>query len=567
MKRKLFFRFFTVTLASTLLMFIFGFLAVRLNTQRVMTERLVEETKIVALLLNSEAEFEKFGVYEGNDKFRVTIIDKDGTVLSESDTRDKLENHLDRPEIQSALNNEPKAIKRYSETFKCEMTYYATMVTLENGESVILRLALRSSEMTSYLAVVLPLLILVLLFAVILSIVISRFFSAGISSKITDVGNSLKSLNKGEYVPIKADDSEPEFYSVLCEINELNENTHLHILETERERTKLNKVLENISQGIIAVNSRCEIAFANKSATDTFLATENNKSLLDFIKDIELYNKISAHIFENYTFEYNHKERDLSITIHALSDDEIKISSIIIITDITSERMIARQKSEFFANASHELKTPITVMQGLSELLLDEEMSQNAKKRVERIHKESLRLGSLISDMLKLSKLERNIESDTTLVCVNLRDTFLEVFDELGEKISNKNISYTINGDASINIDPKKIYEILENLISNAVNYNKENGKIEVTLSKTDKEVKISVTDTGIGIDKKHIPMLCQRFYRVDKSHSKKTGGTGLGLAIVKHICALYGGVLEIESELGVGSTFTVIFNNENKMN
>lgn len=559
MKRKLFFRFFAVTLASTLLMFIFGFLAVRLNTQKVMTERLVEETKIVALLLNDRSDFDKFEVYEGNDKFRVTILELNGDVIEESDTKETLENHWDRPEFQAALNDEPKTIKRYSETFGCEMIYYAMKVNLEN-ETVVLRLALRSSEMTPYLAVALPLLVLVLAFAVILSIVISRFISAGISSKITAVGDSLKSLNKGEYVPIKADDSEPEFYSVLCEINELNENTHAHILETERERTKLDKVLETISQGIIAVNKKCEIVFANKSAVDTFKSSTNNRILLDLVKDIELYNKISSHIFENYSFEYKYEEKDLSFTIFALSDDEIKIHSIIIITDITNERLVARQKSEFFANASHELKTPITVMQGLSELLINDNLDASSKKRVERIHKESIRLGSLISDMLKLSKLEKGEDVDATLINVDLRSTFLEVFDELSEKMAKKSISYTIDGDASIYIDPKKIYEIAENLSSNAVNYNKENGKIAVSLSEDDKMVKISVSDTGIGIDKKHIPMLCQRFYRVDKSHSKKTGGTGLGLAIVKHICALYGGTLEIESELDVGSTFTVTF-------
>ena len=282
--------------------------------------------------------------------------------------------------------------------------------------------------------------------------------------------------------------------------------------------------------------------------------------MLDLVKDIELYNKISSHIFENYSFEYKYEEKDLSFTIFALSDDEIKIHSIIIITDITNERLVARQKSEFFANASHELKTPITVMQGLSELLINDNLDASSKKRVERIHKESIRLGSLISDMLKLSKLEKGEDVDATLINVDLRSTFLEVFDELSEKMAKKSISYTIDGDASIYIDPKKIYEIAENLSSNAVNYNKENGKIAVSLSEDDKMVKISVSDTGIGIDKKHIPMLCQRFYRVDKSHSKKTGGTGLGLAIVKHICALYGGTLEIESELDVGSTFTVTF-------
>ncbi len=562
MKRKIFLRFFAVTLASTLLMFIFGFLAIKLNAEKMMTERLVEETKIVALLLNDEGEFDEFKVYEGNDKFRVTIFDTSGNVLLESDTRAELENHLDREEIQSALNDKSETVKRYSETFNCEMTYYAMKVQLDSGETVILRLAIRSSEISSYLTLILPLLIVVLFIALVLSIIISHFLSLGISERIVKVGNSLKSLNKGEYVPIEAKASEPEFYSVLCEINELNESTHAHIREIEREHKKLNKLLENISQGIIAITSSGEVVFANKSAT-TILGTpfKAGKSLLELINNIDLYNKISTHLSEDSTIEYKLDDKYLAITIHEVAKDDIRISSIIIITDITNERLIAKQKSEFFANASHELKTPITVMQGLSELLLgEEEISEAAAKRVERIHKESIRLSSLISDMLKLSRLERGDEPELLSINVNLNDTFKEVFDELGEKIAQKNISYELIGNATISADPKKIYEIASNLCSNAVNYNKENGSIKVELSQNDNSTVISISDTGIGIEKKHIPMLCQRFYRVDKSHSKKTGGTGLGLAIVKHICALYNATLEIESELDIGTTIKVIF-------
>ncbi len=562
MKRKIFFRFFAVTLASTLLMFIFGFLAIKLNAEKMMTERLIEETKIVALLLNDEGEFDEFKVYEGNDKFRVTIFDTNGNVLLESDTRGELENHLDREEFQNALNDTPKTIKRYSETFDCEMTYYAMKVKLDSGKTVILRLAIRSSEISSYLTLILPLLIVVLFVALVLSIIISHFLSLGISERIVKVGNSLKSLNKGEYVPIEAKASEPEFYSVLCEINELNESTHAHIREMEREHKKLNKLLENISQGIIAINDKGEAVFANKSATTILDSTfKSGKSLLELIDNVELYNKISEHLSENATIEFKLHDRYLAITTHEVAKDDIKISSIIIITDITNERLIAKQKSEFFANASHELKTPITVMQGLSELLLgDEEISAATAKRVERIHKESIRLGSLISDMLKLSRLERGEEPELLSININLGDTFKEAFDELSEKMEQKNISYELIGNATISADPKKIYEIASNLCSNAVNYNKQNGSIRVELSENEESATISISDTGIGIDKKHIPMLCQRFYRVDKSHSKKTGGTGLGLAIVKHICALYGATLEIESELDVGTTIKVVF-------
>ena len=563
MKRKIFFRFFSVTLISTLIMFIFGFISINLNAEKLMVERLVEETKLVALMLDSPDDFEKFKAYEGNDKFRVTLIDTDGDVLLESDTRSKLENHMDREEIQHALNDTPQAVKRYSETFECEMTYYAMKVDVPSHGTVILRLALRSSEITSYLSVVLPMLIIVLAVSLVLSIIISHFISLNVSEKIVDVGKSLKSVNRGEYTPIQADKSEPELYSVFSEINQLNESTHKHLLELEREKIKLTRVLESISQGIIAVNDKKEIVFVNKSAISIFQGNKSleGKSLAYLIGDQRIYERISRHMFEDHAFECEVEERLLSVVIHETAKDDLKISSIIIITDITGEKAIARQKSEFFANASHELKTPITVMQGLSELLMaDEGLTEVATKRIERIHKESLRLGSLISDMLKLSKLESGDEPELIMTAVCLRDTFEEVFEELKERMAKKSISFSISGDATIMGDPKKIFELAQNLCSNAVSYNKENGSITVSIEKKENEVRLLVADTGIGIEKKHIPLLCQRFYRVDKSHSKKTGGTGLGLAIVKHICALYGATLNIESEIDKGTVVTVIF-------
>ncbi len=563
MRRKIFLRFFAVISASTLFMFIFGIFAVKLNAENVMKERLVEETKIVALLLDGKEDFESFKVYEGNDKFRITIFDTDGNVVLESDTRAELENHADREEIIYALRDEPKTVKRYSETFGCEMTYYAMKVQAQSGETFVLRLAIRSSELSPYLSVTIPLFFVVLFLALIVSIIISHFISLNISSKIVDVGQSLKSINNGKYVPIQADKSEFELYSVLCEINELNASTHYHILETEKEQKKLSRVLESISQGIIALDSMKQIAFINGSTREIFGCDDSvvGKGIVNLVDDLTLLSILSNHIFESYSFECTYKERELSFVMRELTSDELSISSIIIITDITSERAIAKQKSEFFANASHELKTPITVMQGLSELVLaDESMGEGAKKRVERIHKESIRLGTLISDMLKLSRLEGGGENELTVTKVNLHDTFSEVLDELKEKMAEKDISFSLNGQADVFADPKKMYELAENLLSNAVNYNKVGGRVDVLIEPNGGAPIIYVKDTGIGIEKKHIPMLCQRFFRVDKSHSKKTGGTGLGLAIVKHICALYGGALEIESELGIGSTFIVKF-------
>ena len=544
-------------------MFIFGIVAVNVNAKAMMKERLAEETELACSLVQTEEDFSAFARYSNNDAFRITIIDLSGNVLFESDTKSPLENHIDREEVKNALNGKPQTVERYSETFGCNMTYYALKTELSDGTEIILRLAIKSSQINGYLKVALPILIVVLIVCLIASIVISNVLSNKISRKITEVGDSLRSLNEGNYIPIKTDSGEPELYSVLNEINELNANTHTHIQRVQEEHNKLNTVLENVSQGIVAIDEQKKIIFVNKSISTIFDSTENvtGKDFIYLIDDLPLCEKIARHLGENYVSEYTYKNKELSVVIRKVDSQSDNVYSIVIITDITKEKAMQKQKSDFFANASHELKTPVAVMQGLSELLLAKEtLDEGSKKQVDRIHKESLRLASLISDMLKLSKLENGEDIDMIHSPVDVKAVADEVALELASELKKKNITLEVKGSGTVLADSKKIFEVVENLCSNAIHYNVENGKITVEISEDKKETKITVADTGIGIEKENIPRLCERFYRVDKSRSKKTGGTGLGLAIVKHICALYNAELSIESEIGIGTTISIVF-------
>lgn len=565
MKKKIFFQLFSVSFLSVLFMFIFGIVAVNVNAKEMMKDRLAEETELACSLVQSSEDFENFARYENDDAFRVTVLDLNGNVLYESDTKAPLENHIDREEVKNALNGTPETVERYSETFDCDMTYFAMKTSLDDGTEIVLRLAVKSSQLSGYLGVALPILIVILVISLVVSLIISNLLSQKVAGKITEVGESLKSLNAGNYQPIKTNSGEPELYSVLNEINELNASTHTHIQRINDEHAKLNTVLENVAQGIVAIDSNKKIIFANKSVSDIFDSAEKvtGKDFIYLIDDMPLCEKIARHLGENYSSEYVYKQKDLSVVIRKISDSELtdNVSSIVIITDITKEKAIQKQKSDFFANASHELKTPVTVMQGLSELLLTKEtLDDGSKKQVERIHKESLRLASLISDMLKLSKLERGEETELVVSDVDLRAVTEEVIAELSSELKKKNVAAQISGNATVQADSKKIFEIVENLCSNAIHYNKENGKISVEIVDDGDNVTLKVVDTGIGIEKENIPRLCERFYRVDKSRSKKTGGTGLGLAIVKHICALYNAEFSIESEIGIGTTVTVAF-------
>ena len=569
MKKKIFYRFFAVTLVSVLLMFASGIVAVNLNTKNVVSERLKEETALAATLLNERDDFSVFNAYSDNPELRITIFDINGNTLYESDTKAELGNHADREEIQNAINGISDTVERYSDTFKCDMTYYAVKTTLSDGSEVILRLAVRSSEITSYITALTPWLIVVLALSLIISFVLSNLLSRSVAAKVTEIGDSLKSLNGGEYAPIKTDMSEPELFGVLSQINELNANIHNHIRAADGERVKLNTVLDNVSQSIIALDSLKRIVFANKSALKTFGGTHRDvgRDLIFLIEDLAIYENITSHLHENHAFTCAYNQTTLSVVISRVTDSAIadEISAIIIITDITQEKLIQKQKSDFFANASHELKTPITVMQGFAEVLMNKEgMDETAKKQLGRIYKESLRLGSLISDMLMLSKIESGDAPKRALTAIRLEELAKEVLDGLSEKARSRSITATVEGSATLTADQTMIFELMENLVSNAIKYNKDGGLITVSVAEAAVGVILKVKDTGIGIEREHLPRLCERFYRVDKSHSKRIGGTGLGLAIVKHICAISDAELSIESDFGIGTTVTVAFGRSN---
>ncbi len=420
----------------------------------------------------------------------------------------------------------------------------------------------------SYIYSSVPLLIISISFGAIVAVGASIAMAVSYSRRLSRIENGLKCMNTKSYLPIEletVDESDP-FYEITSELCQLNKSINKRIVSEKNEKTKLQEVLNNVSQGIIALSYTSDIVLVNNSALRIFSGKGDyvGKKPIFLVDDVHLVGKILSNNDEDATFEYTIGDKELSFAVRIISDKNLskKISKIVIVTDVTKQKSISRQKSDFFANASHELKTPITVMQGLTEILLSKEsLDEQSKKHIERIHKESLRMASLIADMLKLSRLERSEQTDE-VVTINLRNVAEEIFTELATHIQGKSISWEISGEASVIADNKKIFELMGNILSNAVNYNKENGSIKVVLAETKEKTVICVKDTGIGIEKEHLPRLCERFYRVDKSRSKKTGGTGLGLAIVKHICALYSAELDIDSEFGVGTQVTVTFNN-----
>jgi two-component system, OmpR family, phosphate regulon sensor histidine kinase PhoR len=568
MRKKIFWSVFALSALSVLLVFLSALYAVNRSSQKVVEERLIAESELLACMLKQPDDISRLKDYTDRDQFRITVIDADGNVLYEnSGSRTDSaasENHSDRAEVIAALEGTPHTVQRYSATLGHTMTYYAVTATMDNGETIVVRLAVRSSEIGSFLLTALPFLLLALALSLILSSLLAGRLSVRVSDRIGNVAYSLRSLNEGKYEPLQTDSREPELYAVYQEINELNGKTCALLEKQKRDRERLYAVLDNMSQGMIAIDAEEKIVFANNSALHYLGGTEQDigRPLNYLLEDSELCRRIRDSGADE-VFDYPFEAYDFTVAVRHLKEEapSAGVAAIVILTDSTAEKKIAREKSDFFANASHELKTPITVMQGLSELLLARPgLDETSRRDADRIHRECLRMADLIADMLRLSELEQSADSGDNHTVFDLHAVVDESLAELNARIESMHLTVNVAGSGKVSADPKKMYELVNNLLSNAVNYNKQGGRIDVTIGETEGHTVLNVRDTGIGIAREHLPRLCERFYRVDKSRSKSTGGTGLGLAIVKHICALYGAELKIDSEPDVGTTVTVRF-------
>lgn len=558
MNNKILYSCWAISLLAVIIVFIASVIVMNFNAEKNIKTALVKETELLSKTVDSD----NYSSLSDIENIRVTVISLSGQVLLDTFKSGTMENHLERQEVKDALNGTPKTVKRYSETLNKYMYYYA--LTADDGKLVI-RLAVESESIGDYFLGTLPFFFLVAFVALVISYIFARFLSLKISRKIKSIELSLKSLNDGNYKPIDTNMEEPEFFAVLSETNEIFKSTRENLSKIQTEEEKLDFVLDNISQGVIAINSKFQTVLVNKTALNLFngIKDDINKDLNFLIEDKSLRDKLVKIILaeENSSFEYEREGKifDFTVTKTDSSDLQNDISHILVISDISKEKELIKQKSEFFSNASHELKTPMTSIQGMAELLTVKNKDGSLKKYIDRIHTESLRINSLIMDMLKLSNLE-NLATDEQYSLIDLRKTADEVAASFSHQCEQKTIKTTVQGKGKVVALNKDIFELISNIYSNAVNYNVENGRISIDIIDKDDSVEFICSDTGIGIEKEHLPRLCERFYRVDKSRSKNTGGTGLGLAIVKHICSKYNAALSIESQTEKGTTVKVVF-------
>ena len=566
MKKQILIKTFTIAVTAMMIIFCVSLLIIFALGEKTVKNELVDNTEIIASMIDSSGDWQMVKNIDSTHNMRISIVSMQGEVLFDSGTTSSLENHFvnEREEIIGALNNLPTIAKRESASLKIGMYYYALKCG-KSGEEILLRTAIPASSVTSYVLYSLPILLLVIAIVCIFSFLIAKQISKRTTEKFTQIGNSLKSINNGTYLPIDATSAEPELYDVMQETDDLCRKLDENYSKLQKEQIKLSFVLNNINQAIIALNIEYKIVLINNFAKE--LLNINGEALhldLAYVGNAKLYETILNLLScDTTSIETKINNKILKIKkVDISGNDEIK--TILILTDLTKEKISEKQRSDFFYNASHELKTPLTALTGLGELMLQKtDTSSPAYKYAELIQKETNRINSLVLDMLKLSKLE-SASSIPESIDINIANIVREVISELNLAIEQKGLSIEINGDAIIHIAPQHLYDIVTNLLNNSIIYNVQNGNIHIKISQDNKQTTLQIKDSGIGIDAKHLPRLTERFYRVDKSHSKKSGGTGLGLAIVKHTVLIYDGTLTIASEPNIGTTVTVTLPNKN---
>lgn len=557
MTKKILWRTFLISMMAALVVLVAGIVVISFQASSTQKKELEVDADLIVGLWDGQVEsLETLRPYAD---LRITVIRRDGEVIYDN-TAEVNENHLSRPEIQAALNGDPQIFIRWSDTMDCTMYYYA----VPYGEDQVLRVAVRQSAVADYVLSLLPFTVLALGLALLISYLFAGKSSRTVTQPVRDIQLSLRSLNLGSYVPLHCDSSNPELYAVMTETDELFSKVNENLKKLQDSRARLSFVLDNVSQSIVAFDKVGTVVLINRAAMSLFEVNSFavGQNMLYLIEDNKLSRKINL-VLEgggDQHFEYEFRDHPLNVDLIDVAKYEGDVQMIMILTDLSAEKLAIRQRSDFFANAGHELKTPLTSLQGMSELLLEKVPADSPnRKYIERIHKETIRLNDLILDMLKLSSLEQS-SADEAVQTVQLASVFQDLAAEFSGQMEQKEITYTQSGEGKIFADPKKIYTCCENLLSNAVRYNKQGGRVEVTIEELPQSVRFSVRDTGIGIEQKHIPRLCERFYRVDKSRSKNTGGTGLGLAIVKHVCQIYDAKLSIVSAPNEGTTVSVVF-------
>lgn len=482
---------------------------------------------------------------------RITWVASDGTVLYDSVVDEAtMENHLGRDEIREALESGYGESLRYSDTLTARQLYAAQK--LPDGS--VLRLATASRT-------VLRLLLNVLLPSVVLlsvAILLASLLASRVSHKIVKPLNEIDLDN-----PSKVGEYE-ELMPLLRRISSQKYHLEKQQNELSRKQEEFNTATDGMSEGILLIGERRLILSINRAAKNLLQVKEDCVGLdishLDPALGLEMLLEATEKVgHAEKIIEKNNLEYRLSVS--PVSQNGRTVGFALLFFDITEKEKNEKMRREFTANVSHELKTPLHSISGCAELLLNGIVKpEDIPTFAGQIHAEAGRMIDLIDDIIRLSRLDEG-QTDDRFAAVDLFLIAEEVRKELAAQAEKANVTLSLSGEkAMLDGIPQMLYAILHNLCENAIKYNRPGGRVELSVKKERGAVILLVKDTGIGIPPEHHERIFERFYRVDKSHSKEVGGTGLGLSIVKHAASLHNADISLESTPGIGTSITVSF-------
>jgi two-component system phosphate regulon sensor histidine kinase PhoR len=498
---------------------------------------------------------------------RVTLIDSLGRVLGDSEEDaaglKKMDNHLGRPEISLARQTGLGHALRYSQTLKMEMLYFA--VPVRTGKTLwgYCRIAWPWAGLKNYQKQLLAGVIIgLVLSAVLLWLLVSLAWHPEIEA-IRDIELASRRLSSGDLkarAPLTKGSRETAL--VAQTLNQLAQSWEETVSDLSEQRSNLAAVLEGMSEGVITLDQRQVIKMVNHAAAEMFgldPLQSSGRLLLEAIRSPIMEQLVKE---QRDWIELEWENKFYIVRIAAIMDQDSPRGWVLVSSDITRLKMLERIRKDFVANVSHELKTPLSAINGFSEALLDGAIDNRPQLEdfLGRIHAQSLRMSKLVNDLLELSAIE---SGNYTLNKVpSAVGPLLErTVDNLKTRIAEKNHQVQTNdkaGQQPVQMDIDKMASALGNLLDNAVKYAPRNSWIDLAAEIRENALILSVSDNGPGISRENLPRLFERFYRVDRARSREMGGTGLGLAIVKHIAELHGGSAGAESVLGKGSRFWI---------
>ncbi len=489
------------------------------------------------------------------DRYRLTWVAADGTVLFDNQAdAATMENHADRAEIREALLTGTGSSTRQSATLTEQTIYEA--VRLSDGS--VLRISVsRATAVLLLLGMLQPICIVL-----VIAIAISAWIAHRIAKRVVE---PLNRLNLD--APLENDAYE-ELSPLLHRIHAQRQEIKEQMWTLERKQNEFNQITANMKEALVLLDTSARIISINPAARRLFGAGDDpiGNDILTIDRSQNMRTALeNARADGRAFFRDQRNGRIYQFDLSRIASDNAVQGTVILAYDITDQANAEQNRQEFTANVSHELKTPLQSIIGSAELLENGIVKEaDIPRFVDRIRKEATRLVNLIDDIIRLSQLDEGV--DMPMESVSLRELSEEVCENLADAARRKDVSLKVTGSEGVITGVRRLlYEIVYNLCDNAIKYNRDGGSVEINLSQDADAVLLRVQDTGVGIAPEHQSKIFERFYRVDKSHSRQSGGTGLGLSIVKHAVQLHHGSISVESRINVGTAITVRFDTKTR--